>query len=94
MTGVRVWVRRNAYLACFEGASPALVLAGCALVGGLFDVVRLERIDGRLRCSCARCGITGGKCECLRYTSCFFLSGYFLSLRWLPWVHYRAGFPF
>jgi hypothetical protein len=53
-----MWVRHNTYLACL-GASPALVLAGCAPVGGLLDVLWLERVDEHLRCSARAAALQG-----------------------------------
>jgi len=56
-------------LVCF-GSISRFGPCGLAFVGGLLDVLRLERIDLRLRCTCARGGITGGKCEIPALLSC------------------------
>ncbi len=45
-----VRVRRSTYLVCGK-TSPALILAGFALAGGLLGVLRFERVDEHLRCS-------------------------------------------
>jgi hypothetical protein len=73
--------------------SPALNFAGCSLVGGLFDVLRLKQIDERL-CFPVRAAALQGErvrvCAMFYVTSCLAVFPFWMS----PWVLYRVELTF
>jgi hypothetical protein len=74
-------------------ASPAPNFAGCALAGGLFDVLRLEQIDERLRFPARAAALQGERvrvCAMFRVTSCLVV----LPVPMSPWVLYRVELTF
>ena len=66
LTGAFMRVCHNAYLARL-GATPTLVVAGCALVGSLVDVVQLERVVEQLRCAAHAATLQGEN----KFSLCF-----------------------